>query len=226
MKNKEIVKILGLSAALSMTACNGRVAEVVPVDSVAEVAEAEEEPSTTEEPTPTPTAAPTPTASPTPEVQESDIEVTTPDYTIEPMEETTYYAIQQCNVRSGPSTSYDTVRQLAPNEAIIVNGKVKAENGKAWCVIKTEDDSTQMVSASLISTEKIATKKPSSGNSGNSGSTKPSTGTTNPAPSPSDCVVADCAGDCEGDCSFTDCGFAFCDDCCVEYVDCCGIAAE
>ncbi|MCR5798731.1 MAG: SH3 domain-containing protein [Lachnospiraceae bacterium] len=119
----------------------------------------------------------------------------TPDYIIEPCEDTTYYAIQTCNVRSGPSTEYDAVRQLAPNEEIIVNGRVKAPNGKNWCVIKTSDGSTQMVSGSLISKEKIATKKPSN----NSGSTNPSTGTTNPAPS--DCSVADCESDCEGYCS-------------------------
>ncbi len=40
----------------------------------------------------------------------------TPEYKIEPMDDTKYYAIQTCNVRSGPSTSYDTVRQLALNE--------------------------------------------------------------------------------------------------------------
>lgn len=158
--------------------------------------------------------------------EEDEIEVPTPEYTIEPIEETKYYAIQTCNVRSGPSTDYDTVRQLAPNEEIIVNGRVKAANGKNWCVIKTEDGSIQMVSGSLISTEKIATKKPSS----NSGSTQPSSGNTStvtPAPAPSDCS-ADCDyGDCEGDCS-ADCGGGWTDagDCCVEYVDCCGIAAE
>ena len=126
------------------------------------------------------------------------------DYTIEPIEETKYYAIQTCNVRSGPSTDYDTVRQLAPNEEIIVNGRVKAANGKNWCVIKTEDGSVQMVSGSLISTEKIAQSK---SNSSNSGSTKPSGGNTGAVTqAPSDCSVSDCDwGDCEGYCS-ADCG--------------------
>lgn len=137
------------------------------------------------------------------ETQEKEDEVATTDYTIEPIDDVTYYTIQTCNVRSGPSTDYDVVRQLAPNEEIIVNGRVKAANGKNWCVIKTEDGSIQMVSGSLISTEKIATKKPSS----NSGSTQPSsgnTGTVAPAPAPSDCSVADCDwGDCEGDCNIS-----------------------
>ncbi len=144
----------------------------------------------------------------------------TPEYKIEPMDDTKYYAIQTCNVRSGPSTSYDTVRQLALNEEIIVNGKVQAENGKEWCVIKTEDDSIQMVSASLVSTEKISTKKPSSGNSGNANS---NTGNNIMPQTPSDCY-SDCAvGDCEGFCDIpglaNDCDFAC-------FTDCCNIAAE
>ncbi len=133
-------------------------------------------------------------------------EIVKSEFDIEPIPETTYYAIQTCNVRSGPATTYDVVRQLKQNEEIIINGRVKAPNGKNWCVIKTTDGSTQMVSGSLISTEKVAQSKSSNGrgnnSSGNTETTKPgssSTGTVKPTV-PSDCAVSDCSGDCAGYC--------------------------
>ena len=157
------------------------------------------------------------------EAERKDIEEATKaekvksEFDIEQIPETTYYATQTCNVRSGPSTTYDIVRQLQPNEEIIVNGKVKAPNGKNWCVIKTDDGSIQMVSGSLINTEKIAQSKPSEKNN-KSDSTKGTTGSTSNSDSkskpsstsksgstanitPSDCDYSDCDyGDCDGDC--------------------------
>lgn len=96
--------------------------------------------------------------------EEAEIEVKTPDYKIEDTKPTTYYATQNCNVRSGPSTNYDVVAKLKTNQQVTVIGKVKADNGKSWCVIKTNDKKNpiQMVSGSLLSTKKIEIpKKPS-----------------------------------------------------------------
>lgn len=77
----------------------------------------------------------------------------------------------------------------------------------------SEDKETEFVSGSLLSAS-----KPSSGNSGN---TKTSTGTANPAPVPSDCAVADCGNYCNeyGDCDISgipdlgvgsDCSASYC----------------
>ena len=113
--------------------------------------------------------------------EEAEIEVKTPDYKIEDTKPTTYYATQNCNVRSGPSTNYDVVAKLKTNQQVTVIGKVKADNGKSWCVIKTNDKKNpiQMVSGSLLSTKKIEipkeqSKKSASTSSGrhkNSGTT-------------------------------------------------------
>ena len=223
MKNKEIITALGVSVALSMTACGAEVQQPAPVEEVTEVAE--------EEPTPTP--SPTPAveekeAEEEPEVSENETKTEAeaqeeekaeseeePEFIIEDIDPVVMYGTQTANVRKGPSTEYDIVRQIQQNEEVTVIGESKAGNGKKWYVLKTDDDSIEMISSSLLSSKKISAAKPSN-NAENSGTV---------APAPSDCSVADCDyGDCEGDCSFdnwtpTDCTF----DC---FTDCCSIAAE
>ena len=104
--------------------------------------------------------------------EEQEIEVKAPDYKIEDVKPTTYYATQNCNVRSGPSTNYDVVAKLKTNQQVTVIGKVKADNGKSWCVIKTNDKKNpiQMVSGSLLSTKKIEIPKKQSNKSASASS--------------------------------------------------------
>ena len=113
--------------------------------------------------------------------EEAEIEVKAPDYKIEDTKPTTYYATQNCNVRSGPSTDYDVVAKLKTNQQVTVIGKVKADNGKSWCVIKTNDKKNpiQMVSGSLLSTKKIEIpKKPSKKSASASSGRHKNSGTT------------------------------------------------
>lgn len=216
MKNKEIITALGVSVALSMTACGAEVQQPAPVEEVTEVAE--------EEPTPTP--SPTPAveekeAEEEPEVSENEAKTEAevqeevkeepeekPEFSIEDIDPVVMYGTQTANVRKGPSTDYDIVRQIQQNEEVTVIGKVKADNGKVWNVLKTDDDSIEMVSSSLLSSKKVSTAKPSN-NAGNSGTV---------APASSDCV-ADCEGwDCDSYCSAdcfdnwtpTDCDASYC----------------
>lgn len=113
------------------------------------------------------------------------------DYEIIPMDDTTMYAKQFCNVRSGPATTYDKVDSLAQDQVVTVIGKVE-KDGKTWYVLKSNDtENDHMVSSSLLSTSK-STPKPST----------PST-PSNPTPStPSDCSSGDCSDcmDCPSDC--------------------------
>jgi len=113
--------------------------------------------------------------------EEAEIEVKAPDYKIEDVKPTTYYATQNCNVRSGPSTNYDVVAKLKTNQQVTVIGKVKADNGKSWCIIKTNDKKNpiQMVSGSLLSTKKIEIpKKPSNKSASASSGRHKNSGTT------------------------------------------------
>lgn len=57
------------------------------------------------------------------------------------------YATTTCNLRGGPGTTYDKVGSLSYAQEIVCNGKVE-DGDKEWLVLKTEDGSTQMVSAS------------------------------------------------------------------------------
>ncbi len=80
-------------------------------------------------------------------------------YEIIPTDDTTYYAIQSANVRSGPGTDYDKVGSLAYGEAITSNGKVD-QDGKVWIVIKDEAGELKMVSGSLVSLTKPVKPQP------------------------------------------------------------------
>ena len=79
------------------------------------------------------------------------------------------YATTNANLRGGPGTDYDKVGSLTYAQEIVCNGKV-ADGDKEWLVLKTEDGSTQMVSAKLVSRTKPQPQS-SSGSSGGNGST-------------------------------------------------------
>lgn len=190
MKNKEIITALGVSVALSMTACGAEVQQPAPVEEVKEMAE--------EEPTPTPSttsAVEEKEAEEEPEVSENETKTEAeaqeeekaeseeePEFEIEDIDPVVMYGTQTANVRKGPSTEYDIVRQIQQNEEVTVIGKVTADNGKVWNVLKTNDDSIEMISSSLLSSKKISAAKPSN-NAENSGTVAP---------------ASDCSGDCEG----------------------------
>lgn len=106
------------------------------------------------------------------EIQSKEVE---PDlgYTIIAIDEVTMYATTNANLRSGPDTTYDIVGSLTYAQEIVCNGKV-ADGDKEWLVLKTEDGSTQMVSAKLVSRTKPQPQS-SSGSSGGSSSTTTTT---------------------------------------------------
>ena len=187
MKNKEIITALGLAVSLSVSACGTEASQPEPVEEVVENTTSEQ---STEEAEPVveeqveeekeETASVTSENS-IEEKKSEQVEVDTETeedtgFDIEPMDETKMYAAQNCNIRSGPSTEYDIVGHLTTNQEVTVIGKVNADNGKAWCVIQTDDGSIQMVSGSLLSTEKVSTSKPKP--SGGSGSGSSGSGTT------------------------------------------------
>ena len=232
MKNKEIVA-LGLSVALSMSACGTEVQQLEPVEEVTEVSE--EEPS----PTPVPVEEEKEVEEVSEEVSENSTESDTTEQaeTIEEPEEAEYvieniepvavmYATQQSNVRDFPCIDGSKViGTLSVGQAISVIGKTVYKD-KTWYLLQNDNenpDEKRFVSGSLLSES-----KPNSGKTGDKKSIG-NTGTTNPAPAPqpSDCAVADCDwGDCEGDCS-ADCGGGWAADCSNGcYTNVCYVIAE
>lgn len=90
-------------------------------------------------------------------------------YEIISTDDTTYYALQTCNLRSGPGTDYDKIGSLTYAQEIVCNGRVESGT-KIWLVLKTDNDEVQMVSASLVSRDKPQPQQQqSSGNNGSSG---------------------------------------------------------
>lgn len=205
MVNKKLFKsaVILTAVMLTVSGCAGgysKQAEPVMADTTVEAPEPEE---SIESPEP----SPSPTVDLTEEntddsnvggissgINEEDIQaeitdqedtISESDYTINPMEDTTFYALQSCNLRGGPGTTYDKVGSLGYAQEIVCNGKV-ADGDKEWLVLKTEDGSTQMVSAKLVSRTKpqpqsssgssgTTTQQPSGG-SGSSGGGQPSGG--------------------------------------------------
>ena len=222
MRRKELATALGISVALTLSGCGKDAVQIQDNEVKTETEAAELTATPTEAPAKvqaqTPTKAPTAEPTPTPaEAQEEEIE-----FIIEPIEpEQVMYATQNCNVRSGPSTEYEIVSALTTNQEVTVNGKVTADNGKVWYVIKTEDNSTQMVSGSLLSATKVSTG--TANNNGSSGSTNNGSSSNGAATTPSYCQ----AGDCEGDCSFDNWTPADCNYCghTYECIDAGGIVA-
>ena len=106
------------------------------------------------------------------EITDQEDTISESDYTINPMEDTKFYALQSCNLRGGPGTDYDKVGSLSYAQEIVCNGKVE-DGDKEWLVLKTEDGSTQMVSAKLVSRTKPQPQQ--STNTNNSGGNSSST---------------------------------------------------
>ena len=194
MTNKKLFKSAVIISAvmLSVSGCAGgcsKQAEPVIADATVETPEPEESIESVEstEPTPSPTVEPTQEsiddtissesedniASEENAINEEDIqsEEVEPDlgYTIIAIDEVTMYATTNANLRSGPDTTYDIVGSLTYAQEIVCNGKV-ADGDKEWLVLKTEDGSTQMVSAKLVSRTKPQPQS-SGGSSGGNGST-------------------------------------------------------
>lgn len=180
---------------LSVSGCAGGCSEQtepVIADATVETPEPEEsiEP---KEPTPSPTVEPTQesiddTISSESEdnieseeniINEEDIqsEEVEPDlgYTIIAIDEVTMYATTNANLRSGPDTTYDKVGSLTYAQEIVCNGKVE-DGDKEWLVLKTEDGSTQMVSAKLVSRTKPQPQSSSGSSSSGGTTTTPSSG--------------------------------------------------
>ena len=183
---------------LSVSGCAGgcsKQTEPVIADATVETPEPEESIESVEntEPTPSPTVEPTQESiddtissesednieSEEDTINEEDIqsEEVEPDlgYTIIAIDEVTMYATTNANLRGGPGTDYDKVGSLTYAQEIVCNGKVE-DGDKELSVLKTEDDSTQMVSAKLVSRTKPQPQ--SSGGSSSSGgtTTTPSSG--------------------------------------------------
>ena len=177
---------------LSVSGCAGgcsKQAEPVIADATVETPEPEESIESVEstEPTPSPTVEPTQESiedivssesednieSEENTINEEDIqsEEVEPDldYTIIAIDEVTMYATTNANLRSGPDTTYDIVGSLTYAQEIVCNGKV-ADGDKEWLVLKTEDGSTQMVSAKLVSRTKPQPQSSSGSNSSGGGS--------------------------------------------------------
>ena len=191
MTNKKLFKSAVIISAvmLSVSGCAGgcsKQTEPVIADATVETPEPEESVESTE-PTPAPTVEPTQESiddtissenesnieSEENTINEEDIQSkeVEPDlgYTIIAIDEVTMYATTNANLRSGPDTTYDIVGSLTYAQEIVCNGKV-ADGDKEWLVLKTEDGSTQMVSAKLVSRTKPQPQS-SSGGSGSNGST-------------------------------------------------------
>ena len=191
MTNKKLFKsaVIITAVMLSVSGCAGgcsKQAEPVIADATVETP-APEESTESSEPTPSPTVEPTQEsiddtissesedniASEENAINEEDIqsEEVEPDlgYTIIAIDEVTMYATTNANLRSGPDTTYDIVGSLTYAQEIVCNGKV-ADGDKEWLVLKTEDGSTQMVSAKLVSRTKPQPQS-SGGSSGGNGST-------------------------------------------------------
>ena len=179
MINKKLFKSAFIITAvmLSLSGCAGgcsKQAEPVMADATVEEPEPEE---SIESPDP----APSPNVEPTEEnIEDIENEEEVPSeeeaepdlgYTIIPMDEVTMYATTNCNLRGGPGTDYDKVGSLSYAQEIVCNGKVE-DGDKEWLVLKTEDGSTQMVSAKLVSrTKPQPQQSTNTNNSGGNGST-------------------------------------------------------
>ena len=204
MTNKKLFKsaVIITAVMLSVSGCAGgcsKQTEPVIADATVETPEPEENIESVEstEPTPSPIVEPTQesiddTISSESEdnieseentINEENIqsEEVEPDlgYTIIAIDEVTMYATTNANLRSGPDTTYDIVGSLTYEQEITVNGKVE-DGDKEWLVLKTEDGSTQMVSAKLVSRTKPQPQS-SSGSGGSSTTTQQPSGGGQPS---------------------------------------------
>lgn len=176
--------ILITAAMLFVGGCGNAVSEPVSAEMVETVTEVDTEESTEEsvEPPPSPTVEPEESmeSSETPDNSEKETDATEVMISID---DTVMYATANCNIRSGAGTQYDKVGSLSYAQEVTVNGKVEAGEDKLWYIIKTEDGSAQMVSASMLSETKPVAQTSSingSGSSGNSGGSTGDTGNSEP----------------------------------------------
>ena len=198
MVNRKLFKsaVIITAVMLSVSGCAGgcsKQTEPVIADATVETPEPEESVESIEsaEPTPSPTVEPTQEsiddtissesedniASEENTINEEEIQSkeVEPDlgYTIIAIDEVTMYATTNANLRSGPDTTYDIVGSLTYAQEIVCNGKV-ADGDKEWLVLKTEDGSTQMVSAKLVSRTKPQPQSSSGSSSSGGITTQPS----------------------------------------------------
>ena len=188
MKTKKMfLSVMLLATEMLFVGGCGKQAEPVSVELTETVKEAdtEESPEESPEPTTSPTAEPeesmeSPEAGDNPEEADTTEEESgqDPGYGIISIDDTVMYATADCNIRSGAGTQYDKVGSLSYAQEVTVNGKVEADEGKLWYVIKTEDGSTQMVSASMLSETKPAAQTSSANGSGSGSKGGGSTGNT------------------------------------------------
>ena len=202
MRNKKLFKSAAVITAvmLSVSGCAGgcsKQTEPVIADATVETPEPEESTESTE-PTPSPTVEPTQESIDDTissesednieseentineeEIQSKEVE---PDlgYTIIAIDEVTMYATTNANLRSGPDTTYDIVGSLTYAQEIVCNGKVE-DGDKEWLVLKTEDGSTQMVSAKLVSRTKPQPQSSGGSSSGGSSNTQQPSGGGQPS---------------------------------------------
>lgn len=120
-------------------------------------------------PTPTPTSTPTPTPegkkssekdpgkeTPTPTLSPTATPTPTPEPTVTPQPESpftgTFYSLGEVNIRKGPGTNFDVIRQLVENEKVEV--VAKTENG--WYRLAEGG----YVSGNLLSSEPVVPPTP------------------------------------------------------------------
>lgn len=170
MRDKKMfLSVIWITTVMLLAGGCGKQTEPVSADPTETVKEVDTEESTEEglEESSEPTSSPT--ALPEESKESSEDETAVEDNTVAedevikddgiiPIDDTVMYAAGDCNIRSGAGTQYDKVGSLSKGEAVTVNGKVESDEDKLWYVIKTEDGSTQMVSASMLSETKPVTQ--------------------------------------------------------------------
>ena len=87
---------------------------------------------------------------------ETDSNITVEEYTIEDITPVTMYTTDNCNIRSGPASTYEKVGSLAYGQAVTVVGKA-VYNDKVWFKLSPQSDESpelEMVSSTLLSSTK------------------------------------------------------------------------
>ena len=119
-----------------------------------------------------------------------EVQASTPEFTVEPMSNTTMYAQQTVNLRVGPGTNYEKIGKLTTNDEITVNGLANTASGSWYQLINADSTVKGYVSADYVKETKVkvtnnttnsdkkqSNKKESTTNKSNS--TTPSQSTTN-----------------------------------------------
>ena len=189
MRDKKMfISVLLITTVVLFIGGCGNQAEPVNAEPAETVKEIDAEESTVESlaPTPSPTVEPEESMESSESTDNSENEVNTIEeesgqdleYEIISIDDTVMYATADCNIRSGAGSQYDKVGSLSYAQEVTINGKVEADEDKLWYVIKTEDGSTQMVSASMLSETKPVAQASSGSGSGSSSNSGGGTGDT------------------------------------------------